>query len=406
MMGQGEPLLNLPNVLKATRLLTDPEAWRFRRAASRFRRRASFRRSRNWAREPVRPKLAISLNASTEEQRQELMPITRKYHLKDLIEACRAYPLRPWEKLTFEYVLLKGVNDTDADARRVVKLLAHLNCKVNLIALNPGPGIPFETPDPERVASFQAIVRRVAAVLHPQAARPGCLRRLRAVEAERGVSVPSTGTIALLLCGVAVSVAQDGTASLTGSVRDIGVGVFRAYAELWSEGSQGRAFRIQADDSGTFRFTHLQAGEYSLKFGQAGFQSLTIEAIHVSVSEEKSIPPAELNLSDNFCGGYAVPDYLRLLPSERHDGILRASVLLDRGPRVERPPIVGADVTLICAGDTTCGAMQTDSKGGFVFGPMPPGNFTIRVQHVDLPGGYARLSDSSRFRIDLLAHFH
>src|SRR6185369_17814372 len=111
-------------------------------------------------RELVRPKLAISLNASTEEARREIMPITRKYHLKDLIEACRTYPLRPWEKLTFEYVLLRGVNDTDADARRVVQLLSRLNAKVNLIALNPGPGIPFETPDPVRVASFQAIVRR------------------------------------------------------------------------------------------------------------------------------------------------------------------------------------------------------------------------------------------------------
>jgi 23S rRNA (adenine2503-C2)-methyltransferase len=111
-------------------------------------------------REPLRPKLAVSLNASTEETRRELMPITRKYHLKDLLAACRAYPLRPWEKLTFEYVLLKGVNDTDADARRVVKLLGSLRAKVNLIALNPGPGIPFETPDPERVAAFQTIVRR------------------------------------------------------------------------------------------------------------------------------------------------------------------------------------------------------------------------------------------------------
>jgi 23S rRNA (adenine2503-C2)-methyltransferase len=111
-------------------------------------------------REPVRPKLAISLNASTEEARRELMPITRKYHLKDLMEACRAYPLRAWEKLTFEYVLLKGVNDSDADARRVVKLLANLNAKVNLIALNPGPGIPFETPEPERVVAFQVIIRR------------------------------------------------------------------------------------------------------------------------------------------------------------------------------------------------------------------------------------------------------
>ena len=73
---------------------------------------------------------------------------------------CRAYPLRPWEKLTFEYVLLKDVNDSDADARRVVKLLANLNCKVNLIALNPGPGIPFGTPDDRRVAAFQEIVRR------------------------------------------------------------------------------------------------------------------------------------------------------------------------------------------------------------------------------------------------------
>jgi 23S rRNA (adenine2503-C2)-methyltransferase len=88
------------------------------------------------------------------------MPITRKYHLKDLMEACRHYPLRSWEKLTFEYVLLKGFNDTDADARRVVKLVAQINCKVNLIALNPGPGISFETPEPERVASFQEIVRR------------------------------------------------------------------------------------------------------------------------------------------------------------------------------------------------------------------------------------------------------
>jgi len=111
-------------------------------------------------REEVRPRLAISLNASTEEQRQAIMPLTRKYHLADLIAACKEYPLRPWEKLTFEYVLLRGVNDTDADARRVVRWLANLNCKVNLIALNPGPGIPYETPEPRRLSSFHEIVRR------------------------------------------------------------------------------------------------------------------------------------------------------------------------------------------------------------------------------------------------------
>jgi len=158
MMGMGEPLLNLPNVIKATRLLTEGVGLSPRRIT--LSTAGIVPKIEELGREPVRPKLAISLNASTEEQRRELMPITRKYSLKDLLAACKAYPLRTWEKLTFEYVLLRSVNDTDADARRVVKLLAHLNAKVNLIALNPGPGIEFETPDPDRVHAFQAIVRR------------------------------------------------------------------------------------------------------------------------------------------------------------------------------------------------------------------------------------------------------
>ena len=160
MMGMGEPLLNLPNVIKATRLLIDPAGIGLSPKRITLSTAGIVPKMADLGRESVRPKLAISLNASSEEQRRELMPITRKYSLKDLLAACKAYPLRPWEKLTFEYVLLKGVNDTDADARRVVKLLAHLNAKVNLIALNPGPGIAFETPDAERVHSFQEIVRR------------------------------------------------------------------------------------------------------------------------------------------------------------------------------------------------------------------------------------------------------
>jgi 23S rRNA (adenine2503-C2)-methyltransferase len=160
MMGMGEPLLNLPNVIKATRLLADPAGIGISPRRITLSTAGIVPKMAELGREPVRPKLAISLNASSEEQRRELMPITRKYSLKDLLAACKAYPLRPWEKLTFEYVLLKGVNDSDADARRVVKLLAHLNAKVNLIALNPGPGIAFETPDDERVHAFQAIVRR------------------------------------------------------------------------------------------------------------------------------------------------------------------------------------------------------------------------------------------------------
>lgn len=160
MMGQGEPLLNLPNVLKATRLLADPAGMAISPRRITVSTSGIIPKILELAKEQVRPKLAISLNASTEEQRRELMPITRKYHLKDLLEACRQYPLRPWEKLTFEYVLLKGVNDTDADARRVAKMLANLNAKVNLIALNPGPGIPYGTPEPSRIASFQEIIKK------------------------------------------------------------------------------------------------------------------------------------------------------------------------------------------------------------------------------------------------------
>jgi 23S rRNA (adenine2503-C2)-methyltransferase len=160
MMGQGEPLLNLDNVLKATRILLDPAGFALSPRRITISTAGITPRIEELGAQAIRPKLAVSLNASTEEMRRELMPITRKYHLKELLEVCRRYPLRPWEKLTFEYVLLKGVNDSDADARRVVKLLANLNCKVNLIALNPGPEIPYETPEPARVTSFQQIVRR------------------------------------------------------------------------------------------------------------------------------------------------------------------------------------------------------------------------------------------------------
>lgn len=160
MMGMGEPLLNLANVIKATRLLVDPEGIGLSERRITLSTAGIVPKIAELGRERIRPKLSISLNASTEEQRRELMPINRKYSLKDLLAAAKAYPLRPWEKLTFEYVLLKDVNDTDADARRVVRLLAHLNAKVNLIALNPGPGIAFETPDAGRVHDFQEIVRR------------------------------------------------------------------------------------------------------------------------------------------------------------------------------------------------------------------------------------------------------
>lgn len=157
LMGMGEPLLNLPNVLKATRLLTGVIGIAPKRIT--LSTSGIIPKMEELGKEAIRPRLAISLNASYEAQRREIMPITKKYHLADLMEACRRYPLRKDERLTFEYVLLKDVNDTDEDARRVVQLLGGLNCKVNLIALNPGPGIAYGTPTEERVASFQRIVR-------------------------------------------------------------------------------------------------------------------------------------------------------------------------------------------------------------------------------------------------------
>lgn len=159
-MGMGEPLLNLDNVLKASRILLDPDGVGMSPKRITVSTSGIIPKIVEFGAAAARPKLAISLNASHEEQRQQLMPITRKWHLRDLMKICREYPLRPWEKLTFEYVLLKDVNDTDSDARRVAQLLANINCKVNLIAWNPGPAIPFDRPDDARVEAFQTIVRR------------------------------------------------------------------------------------------------------------------------------------------------------------------------------------------------------------------------------------------------------
>jgi 23S rRNA (adenine2503-C2)-methyltransferase len=105
--------------------------------------------------EPMRPKLAISLNASNDEMRTKLMPINRKWNLRKLIATARDFPLRNRERLTFEYVLLDGVNDRPENARELVELIRGVRAKVNLIALNPGPGIPFQTPPSEAVLQFQ-----------------------------------------------------------------------------------------------------------------------------------------------------------------------------------------------------------------------------------------------------------
>ena len=161
MMGMGEPLLNLSSVMKATRLLADPNGVGIPQRRITVSTSGIVPKIAEFGRYEVRGKLAISLNASNQLQRSELMPITSKYKLEDLLQACHEYPLRTWEKLTFEYVLLRDVNDADDDARRVLSLVAGLKCSVNLIAFNPGGGIPYETPEDKRVRAFRAI-------LHPR----------------------------------------------------------------------------------------------------------------------------------------------------------------------------------------------------------------------------------------------
>jgi 23S rRNA (adenine2503-C2)-methyltransferase len=157
LMGQGEPLLNYDAVMEAVRILLDPEGVGISPKHVTLSTSGIVPEIERLAQEPVRPKLAISLNASNDEQRDAVMPINRKYPLAMLIETCRTYPLRPWERLTFEYVLLGGVNDAPEDARRVVRLLAHLKSKVNLIPWNPGE-LPYREPTAERLEEFRRIL--------------------------------------------------------------------------------------------------------------------------------------------------------------------------------------------------------------------------------------------------------
>ena len=158
LMGQGEPLLNFDNVMAALRIVLDPEGIGLSPKHVTLSTSGIVPGIERLAKEPVRPKLAISLNASNDEQRDALMPINRKYPLAALMEACRNYPLRPWEHLTFEYVMLGGINDSPEDARRVVRLLAPLKrVKVNLIPWNPGE-LPFHESSAEQIDQFRRIL--------------------------------------------------------------------------------------------------------------------------------------------------------------------------------------------------------------------------------------------------------
>src|SRR5213595_2395128 len=158
LMGQGEPLLNFDPVMAAVRIMLDPDGLRISPKHVTLSTSGIVPGIERLAQEKVRPKLAISLNASNDEQRDALMPINRKYPLSMLMNACKEYPLRTWEHVTVEYVMLGGVNDSADDARRVVRLLAPLkSVKVNLIPWNPGE-LPYSESSPERIEEFRRIL--------------------------------------------------------------------------------------------------------------------------------------------------------------------------------------------------------------------------------------------------------
>jgi len=155
-MGQGEPFLNYDNFMAAVRrLVADAGIPASRMTVSTS---GIVSRIADFGTEEIRPKLAVSLNASNEALRTEVMPITKKWTIEKLIGSLRDFPLRNRERLTFEYVLLGGLNDSPAHARELVELIRGLRAKVNLIALNPGPEISFTMPDSSHVQAFQSIL--------------------------------------------------------------------------------------------------------------------------------------------------------------------------------------------------------------------------------------------------------
>jgi 23S rRNA (adenine2503-C2)-methyltransferase len=157
-MGMGEPLLNYDATVAALRILMDPEGFAVSPKKLTLSTVGILPALERLMREPVRPNLAISLHAPTSALRRRLMPIDARYPLEDVVAAAQRYPIPRGGRVTYEYVLLRGVNDSPADARALVRLLAGARAKVNLIPLNPAPEIPFEPPTPEAVDAFCSVL--------------------------------------------------------------------------------------------------------------------------------------------------------------------------------------------------------------------------------------------------------
>jgi len=159
-MGMGEPLLNLEAVVPALRLIISPQAVGFSSRRITLSTAGVAPAIGELGAAGLYVSLAVSLNATTDEVRSRLMPINRKYPIAQLLAACRAFPLPNRRRITFEYVLLRGVNDSDADARRLAQMVRSIPCKINLIVFNPHEALPFQPSTEERIQVFGAILRQ------------------------------------------------------------------------------------------------------------------------------------------------------------------------------------------------------------------------------------------------------
>jgi 23S rRNA (adenine2503-C2)-methyltransferase len=158
LMGMGEPLHNYDETMRALRILADEHGFDMSARRITLSTVGLLPALEKLAKEPVMPNLAISLHAPTDLQRGELVPINRKYGVREIIDACKRFPLNRRSRITFEYVLLAGANDSPQDARKLATLVADVKCKINLIPLNAAPGIPFERPSDEVIDRFAKIV--------------------------------------------------------------------------------------------------------------------------------------------------------------------------------------------------------------------------------------------------------
>ena len=166
-MGMGEPFLNYASFMEAVRLLVSMRIPESRMTVSTS---GILPGILDYAREPVRPKLAVSLNAPNDRIRESIMPITRKWNIAALLEALATIPLRTREWITFEYVMLGGINDSLANADELIALVRDVRCKINLIVWNSGPNMPYHEPTPSDVSVFQK--RIIAAGIPAYIRRP------------------------------------------------------------------------------------------------------------------------------------------------------------------------------------------------------------------------------------------